>query len=248
MTWKKYIAILLAAVLMAPAANAQAKKYDSLAIIVMDRMSDVISEMESCHFRLHVANDEPGSGAKGLVKNFTDYEIFLSGPDKMLVKAKGYKGHRQFMYNGSQMAFFSFDENNYGLVPAPSTTMQMIDSLHEQFDFDFPAMDFFYPAFTDDVLQDADSVLYLGKIRMQDQEYFHIIAFNSRFTFQCWINNDAYNLPAKFSITYKSQPGSPQYFASFSDWEVNPKLPSGMFDFLPPPGAKRIRIMSKTDR
>lgn len=248
MSWKKYITILLPVILMVQAAGAQAKKkQDSLAIIIIDRMADVIGDMESCRFRLNVANDVRDQ-SRGLIKQFTDYEVFLSGPDKMLVNAQGDKGHRQFMYNGSQMAFFSFDEHNYGILPAPPTTIRMIDSLHDQYDFDFPAVDFFYPAFTDDIIQEADSILFLGTVTMKDKEYFHIIAHNKLVTFQFWVNNDAYNLPAKFAITYKTEAGTPQYLASFSDWEVNPKLPAALFDFLPPPGASRIRIMSKTDR
>jgi hypothetical protein len=65
--------------------------------------------------------------------------------------------------------------------------------------------------------------------------------------YQFWINNDAYNLPAVFSITYKNQQGTPQYLATFSDWQINPTLPDAMFDFQPPPNASKVRIMSKSD-
>ena len=172
----------------------------------------------------------------------------MAGPNKMLVNAYGHKGHRQFMYNGTQFAYYSFDEHNYGLIPAPPTIIKTFDSLSENYDLEFPAADFFYPALTDDLLTHSDSLHFYGIEKIGDKEYFHVIAFNPETTIQFWVNNDAYNLPARYAITYKKQPNNPQYFASFSDWEINPRLPEAMFDFVPPPGAAKLRIQSKKEK
>ena len=124
----------------------------------------------------------------------------------------------------------------------------MIDSINSHYDIEFPAADFFYPAFTDDLLQASDSLTFVGMERMGSKEYFHIISYGKAMDIQFWINNDAYNLPARFSITYKNKPGAPQYLAMFSDWQLNPALPAAMFDFLPPPDATLVRMMSKSDK
>jgi hypothetical protein len=226
---------------------AQPKKQDTLAILIMDRMADVIGDLESCSFKLTVANDAAGP-SKGFVKYFSEYEIYMGGPDKMLVNAHDTKGHRQLWYNGNQLAYYSFDENNYGIVPTPNNLISMIDSVNKKYDVDFPAADFFYPSFTDDLLSYSDSLRFLGMENIGSKEFFHVIAYSKEMDAQFWINNDAYNLPARFAITYKNKPGNPQYLGIFSDWEINPHLPSAMFDFLPPPGAAKVRIMSKTDK
>ena len=152
------------------------------------------------------------------------------------------------MYNGEQLAYYSFDENNYGILPAPNSIIKMIDSLNNHYDIEFPAADFFYPAFTDDLLQNSDSLRFLGMEKIGSKEYFHIISFSKAMDIQFWINNDAYNLPARFSIVYKNKEGNPQYLAMFSEWQINPNLPAAMFDFLPPPGATQVRMMSKSDK
>ena len=243
----KRILIGLLMIPIAIGASAQSKKYDSVAILIVDRMADVIGDLESCSFKLVAASDvwEP---LKGLVKYFSDFDVYLSGPSKMLVNAHGHHGHRQFMYNGNELAYYSFDENNYGIIPTPGNTLRMVDSLHEHYDMEFPAIDFFYPAFTDDLLQGSDSLRFLGMETIGSTEYLHIISFAKDMNVQFWINNDAYNLPARFSITYKNKEGAPQYLALFSDWQVNPKLPDAMFDFLPPPNAARVRMMSKNEK
>jgi hypothetical protein len=225
-------------------ALAQSNKFDSIAIRILDRMSAVIGDLESCSFKLKVANDQPDvSGA--LVKYFNDYDVYMSGPDKMVVTARGSRGHRQFMYNGEQLAYYSFDENNYGIVPAPNTIIAMFDSLNKKYGMEFPAADFFYPALTDDLLQASDSIRYLGIETIGSQDFFHLIAYGKSMNIQFWINNDAYNLPESFAISYKDKKGNPQYIGLFSDWQLNPKLPYSMFEFSPPPQATRLKILSK---
>ena len=227
--------------------KAQTKQQDSIAIIIIDRMTDVIGDLQSCSFKLETANDVQDS-VGGLVKQFANFEVYMSGPDKMLVNARGYKGHREFLYNGQQLAYYSFDEHNYGILPVPDNTIQMIDSIHALYDIEFPAADFFYPTFTDDLLADADTIRFVGKEEINGKEFFHVMAIGKEMDFQFWVNNNAYNLPAKFAITYKNMPGNPQYIAAFTDWQINPDLPDAMFDFLPPPGAAQLTIMSKTDK
>lgn len=243
----KKILIALCGALVSFTTIAQSKKYDTLAILIIDRMTDVIGDLESCSFKLNVANDvdEP---SKGLVKRFTDFDVYMSGPDKMLVIARGYKGHREMWYNGDQMAYYSFDENNYGTIKTPRNIINTIDSLNDLYDIEFPAADFFYPAFTDDLLQSSDSLRFLGLANIGGKQYFDVMSFGKQMNVEFWINNDAYNLPARFAITYKNKESRPQYLGIFSEWQVNPKLPAVMFNFLPPPGATKVRMMSKKDR
>ena len=153
----KRIVICLPILLMVLDLPAQIKRYDTLAVLIMDRMTEVIGELESCSFKLNTATDM-ADPSNGLVKYFSDYEVYMGGPDKMLINAHGHRGHRQLMYNGEQMAYYSFDENNYGIIPTPGNILKMIDSLNDSYDIEFPAIDFFYPAFTDDLLQHSDSL------------------------------------------------------------------------------------------
>lgn len=227
--------------------NAQAKKQDTLAILLIDRMTDVIGDMESCSFKLQIGRDTT-TAEWGTWKRFTDCEVYMSGPDKLLVKYFNDRGHKQIMYNGEQVAYYFREEHNYGVIPAPATTIQMIDSVNKAYHIDFPAADFFYPTFTDDLLANSETLRYLGRSTLNGQECFHILATSKDITLQIWIASDAYNLPVRFAITYKNRPGNPQYEASFSDWQINPRLPDAMFDFEPPPGSTKVRIMSSTDK
>jgi hypothetical protein len=172
----------------------------------------------------------------------------MVGPDKMIVNTWGPKGHRQLWYNGTEFGFFDYAENNYGLVVAPGTIISMIDSIHEYYGIEFPAADFFYPAFTDDLIESSDRIAFLGTTTIQGKSCFSILATGKDMTIQIWISNDSYNLPLKYVIVHPTEKGHAQFEATFSEWQLNPDIPEAMFDFLQPPGAREVRLFSKTDK
>ncbi len=239
---KTFLSIILA--LFAFCGLSQSIKHDSVAIRILDRISDVIGDLQSCSFTLATSSDKKDID-NGMIKHFGVDEVYMVGPDKMLVNIKNQKGHRQYWYNGSQLAYYSYDENNYALVNAPPTIMEMIDTIHADYGIEFPAADFFYPTFTDDIIQNSDQIKYIGQSKINDKECFHILATSKEMNVQIWIANDAFNLPVKLVITYNKKEGQPQYEATLSNWHVNPDLPNAMFNFLPPPGAAKIRMIPK---
>ena len=221
-------------------------KVDSVAVLVLDRMSDVIGELGSCSFNLITSVDQ--KGLYGLEKKFSNYEVYFKGPSKMLVQARSDDFHKGYWYNGEHMVYYSYKENNYSVINAPDSTLVMIDRIHEDYEIEFPASDFFYPAITDDILENFPTVAFLGNKNINGQNCFHILADNDKMTFQVWISDDALTLPIKFSITYKDREAKPQYLAAFSDWKLNPDLPDVLFEFIPPPGSHQITILSKNEQ
>ena len=227
--------------------QAQDSLYNPAAIMILDRMSDVIGDMTSCSFKT-VASHDDLDPQFGWVKHMVTTQVYMKGPDKMVVNYWGQNGHRQCWYDGQQFAIFDYEEKNYGMVAAPSAILPMIDSIHTHFGLDFPAADFFYPAFTDDLLESNDRIDFVGISVVDGHECFQIIARGKTSTTQIWIRNDAFNLPMKYVITDLTKPGYPQYETTFSEWQVNPDLPNAMFNFLPPPGTHQVRLMSTEDK
>lgn len=225
---------------------AQQKTHDSIAIALLERMSNIIGSLQSCRFTVDVEIDVVHE-THGLLKRFDHAEVLMSGTNKLLIDARGYKGHRMLFYNGKQLAYYSFGEHHYGIIPAPASTIKTIDSVYEQYDIEFPAADFFYPAFVEDLLMYTDSLRFLGIEEIEGKPYFHCIAHAPGVSFQIWAGSDPYALPEKYAIHYRSLPGAPQYVATFGSWEINPSLSDALFEFTAPPGARRVTISSKNE-
>lgn len=239
---KKYLTLFVITILpFAISAQTDTRKIDLDAVVVLDQMGETIGELSSVSFHLSVANDELNA-EHNMAKRYKEHEVNMVGPDKMLVKSYSMGRNRGYWYNGDHITYYSFDENNYITVPAPTDIISMIDFMHEKFDMDFPAADFFYPSFTDDVLEAFNTISYKGEVVFGGQPCYLIHAENEDKMIQLWITADAYTLPKNLVITYKKEKNK-QYQATFSDWELNPEIPENIFDFTPPYNAKLISVL-----
>ncbi len=224
-------------------APAQELRIDTVAVMIIDRMASVIGDLTSCSFTLNTSMDVNDPDFGQIKQTWTD-EVYLGGPDKMYIKTQGDKGHRGFWYNGWQAITYSFDENNFATIIAPDNLIDMIDTINKNYGIEFPAADFFYPTFTDDILANFDTVVFLGKKKVFGQECFHILSSNPVVSVQMWFSADAFTLPQKFVILYKKE-GNRQYEAAFSNWKLNPAIPASVFEFTPPPAAREVSILPR---
>ncbi|MDX1761864.1 MAG: DUF2092 domain-containing protein [Christiangramia sp.] len=225
-----------------PSFSQDDQSIDSLAVQVLDRMAEFIGGMNSVSFTANITQDVDGSKF-GLVKEFSRNEVYMVGPDKMHVQSIGTDGHRGYWYNGESLVYYSFKENNYSVVDAPSDIISMMDSINENFDIEFPAADIFYPGIVNTIIENFDHIDYLGEKMIDGKNCFHILASSETTNLQLWISNDAFFLPERFLIIHKDDQHK-QYEVNFLNWEINPVLPVEMFSFEPPPKAKNIAIMA----
>lgn len=222
----------------------EVKDIDSTAIFILDKMGDVIGDLESVTFELNNSSDKLNED-QNIEKQYSTSNICFSGPDKLRIRTEGTEGKKGYWYDGSYLSYYNFDENNYVTLEAPETTLAMIDEMHLNYNFDFPAADFFYPSFTDDLIEHFDTIKFLGKKTIDGEECYHIMATNSELNVQLWVSDKTYLLPKHFVIIYKNK-SNLQYQSTFSNWSLNPNTPNSIFGFLPPPNAKLISILKKS--
>jgi hypothetical protein len=237
--------ILFLFLLLSLTGKAQRSPYDSTALSILDHMGHIIGDLNAVAFDHSAAWDVPGEEFQ-MMQMSGRSRVYLQGPDKMFIDdRRNDNKHRGFWYNGQKFVYYSCDENNYAEVNAPYGIIPTIDTIHELYGVDFPGADFFYPTFTDDLIGQTDRIMYLGKQTVEGKECYHIMAYNDKVTIQIWISAERLPLPVKYVIYYKKKPGNPQYAGIFSDWMINPVFPQSMFDFIPPPGARKVEIMPR---
>ena len=217
---------------------------DSEAVVILDSMSNVVTDLGSCSFTLKTEFDVYNEDL-GNVKLSDVSKIYMRAPDKLLVNKKGDNGQKNFYYNGKTFTYYSVDHNQYADVPAPPTIMETIDSLSSKLGVEFPAADIFYDDLVDSVLANSNILSYLGLTDVEDKECFHVAGATDSITYQLWISADGSYLPAKMVINYITRTGNPQYEALFLDWKLNPVLNDSMFDFVEPEGARKIKFIKK---
>lgn len=217
-------------------------QYDSIAVAILDSMSNEISQLETCSFRFFSEYDIPNDEF-GLITHSESGTVYLKGPDRMFIEKKGDKGHKQFYYNGKSFLLYSFDKNQYAATPASISLIDLIDSLSNYYGVEVPGADILYPDFVDDLLETSNNLIYLGLTLAGDTECYHIAGAKDDITFQIWIRADDHLLPEKISIVYITKPENPKYTILFKDWKLNEIIEDSVFEFSLPAGAQLIKLI-----
>jgi hypothetical protein len=223
---------------------AQTDSVDVQAVVLLDRMSDIIGEMASCSFGLQTSVDKVHP-TLGLVKEYSTHQVHAVGPDKLHVQTKSPSNSYAYWYNGDILMYYSLTYNHYGFIETPENINETIEFVNDGFGLEFPAADFFYPTFTDDLLEHSDYVKYLGLVNIDGVECHHIAAKGPEQSVQLWLSNDTFMLPVRYVIIHKSGDHSIHFEGVFNDWKVNPDLPNAIFDFTAPQSARRISLVPK---
>lgn len=234
--------VFLSVCLLSAHLPAQTRRIDTVAVTILDRMSAVIGELASCSVTIK-SNYDVASKELGLVKHSDEEQLYLHGPSKLLLRSEGDKGSRDLYFDGKKLSYYSRDRNQYGQIDAGMSLVEMIDTVNKLYGIEFPAADFLYPSFVDDILADSKELVYLGLTRVEGKECYHIAGRGQDKTFQFWISDDAFSLPMKMVIVYANREMNPQYEAVLTNWQVNPDLPDALFEFSVPHRAKHIRLM-----
>ncbi|MFD2201338.1 DUF2092 domain-containing protein [Shivajiella indica] len=243
---RKFLILGLLSFLVAISLYAQeSSHFDNRAVVLLDRMSEVIGELNSCSFKLNASSDKVLPEV-GLVKEFFKHQIQFVGPDKMHIQTNAPTNNHFYWYNGDIMMYYSLTYNHYGFIETPDNIIETIDMVNAEYGVDFPAADFFYPTFTDDLIDHSDTIHYLGLVNVDGVDCHHIIAVGPEQHLQLWLRNDTFTLPHRFVILEKSENYTLQYEGIFSEWMINPYLPESIFDFVVPESAKRLTIVPKS--
>jgi len=229
---------ILATALLIVSCTSDKGRYDVRAVEYLDNLSETIGNLNSCSYTLNTVV------LQGNEAEFTkEHDVYMRGPDKMYIHTNGTIGRKGFWYDGSTFAYFSYDKNIFDTVDAPGNIIAAIDQLHNKYGIDFPAADFFYPSFTDDIIDNFNEVLFIGDENIDDIDCVVIRASDEDKVLILWIEKDS-KLPHKMSIVQTNESGN-SYVAVFSNWRINPQLPDILFEFEPPVNSTREKLQPK---
>jgi hypothetical protein len=147
----------------------------------------------------------------------------------------------ELVFDGSAIWAYERDQNVYATIEQPGDIDASLDLVTIELGIPVPVSDFFAKdpsiALAADVLEAQD----LGTSTIDNQPARHIALRKPGVDYQIWIS-DATLLPVRVVITYHDEPGQPQFWAQFLNWETAPTNSDAVFAFSPPEGAESIRF------
>ena len=209
---------------------------------ILREMGEYIREAKEFTFRTEVAYDTLlPNGQK--IQYSGQANISVHRPDKLLVRFDGEERKSRIFYDGKTFTILDARMNVYSVTDVPPTIDDAVDQIVEMYGFSPPIADFVYTDPYKVLIENVDTGFTVGQSLVDGVNCHHLAFTQDVIDWQIWIEQGGRPVPRKLVITYKQEPGSPQYTARFSDWNFQPRLAESSFTFHPPDGADKIDFL-----
>jgi hypothetical protein len=204
--------------------NAQKKKDIKASVEVVDTMDDVLKTGEKIQYS-HVR------------------KLKISEPKQFWIESTGDITNTTIWKDDKTFTLLDRANNVYGQVAAPGSIDETMDMLVDKYGVTTPLADLLSGDLYSVMMKEIKTCRYLGIHYAEGIKCHHIAATQKNIDWQIWI--DAGDVPQlrKIIITYKQQPGAPQYTAILKSFNEVPQFPVDTFTFNAPEGAKKISLL-----
>jgi len=237
------VVVLMLACAMSPSLYAQEAGIDASASSILQSMSDYLKGAEELGFRADIVYDAVSPDGQKLQYGGTA-EVALRRPNRLHVEYNGDENSRTIVIDGRTFTFYDRDNNVYARTDVPSPIDAAIDHAFELYGFSVPIADLVY---SDPYRTLTESVLtgsVVGRHVVDGVVCDHLAFSQETIDWQIWIEDGPRPVPRKLVITYKTEPGMPQYVARLSDWDFAPRFSDRYFEFSPPPGSAEMEFLA----
>ena len=208
----------------------------------MAAMCDYLKSRPSFTFTAEVETDKVYPNGQTIQVSRTA-KVAVKRPDKAYSHVVGDDRDRVFIYDGKTVTVADLDRGVYAVTDAPPTLDAAIDMLEEKYGLSAPLGDLIYGDPCAALLDRVRTGDCVGAHQAVGKACDHLAFTQKTLDWQMWVEKGKTPLPRKFVITDKEIMGWPQYQVTFTDWDVTPHLPAGLFTFKPLEGMRRIEFL-----
>ncbi|MGO4306944.1 DUF2092 domain-containing protein [Cupriavidus sp. RAF12] len=212
---------------------------------ILMRMAEFLGNAHAFSVKLRGGYDvvQP-SGQKieyGELRNIT-----VSRPERLRVESERSDGTKTLaVFTGKEITVVDFANKVYAIEPQPGnlddTIVHFVRDLHLRFPLAMLLVSRL-PAEFDERVRQVD---YVEKTNIQGVPTYHLAARSDGVDIQIWVADGNQPYPVRVVLTYKNEPGQPQFRAQLSDWNFTPKLADDTFVARLPDGAQKIAFAAQ---
>jgi hypothetical protein len=168
--------------------------------------------------------------------------VQLARPDRLHALTLREATEREIWVRGNMLHLHDRMENTFGSITGPNTIDGMIDHLVRAYGVSMPLADLLYSDIDDSLMDAALEGSRIGTTSVEGVPCEHLAFRHENVDWQIWVEAGERAVPRKVVITYKNEPGAPQFVANLWDWNLDPSLPDSLFEFIAPAGAAEIEM------
>lgn len=218
---------------------------DPDALQILKGMTDYLGSQQ--RFSMHTENtyeDVLETGQK--IQFGFSSSIVAQRPNKLRAKQWDGLSKRLYVYDGATLAMYEPGHNLFATIAAPDTIDGMLFFAREALDLVPPTGDMMFSNAFELLTASITSGFVVGKAVIGGVSCTHLAFTTPVVDWQVWIADGDEPLPYKYVLTTRDDPAQPQFVTVISDWDTDPEIADGTFEFEPPASAIEIDII-RTD-
>src|SRR5512143_1998502 len=223
----------------APSSNPPARHVEARAEAELKKMGEFLAKLPRFAFEAEETFDELPDGE--LRRQLTNVRrVAVERPNHLAADATGDTLNRASWYDGRTVTVLDKEHNVYATIEAPGTIDATFDKLEDEYGVVLPLADLLYADPYAVLMAGVTYGRYLGLHQAAGVECHHLAFSQETIEWQIWIDAGDKPLPRKLVISYVQEPGEPQYSAVIRRWNLDSKVPDGLFTFEAPEGAQKV--------
>ena len=219
---------------------------DPEALRLLRQMGKYLGTAREFSFRADITNDVVRAGSQKIQYSGTA-DIAVRRPNKLHSRYSGEDRQTRIFYDGRTFVILDAEKMVYTKTKVPPVIDAAIDKVFDQYDFTVPIADLVYQDPYRTLIENVETGFLVGRPLINGRATFHLAFTQKEIDWQIWIKEGLQPLPRKLLVTYKNEPGSPQYTAILSGWNLHPRLSDSFSEFHPPIGSDEIQFLKVTD-
>lgn len=164
----------------------------------------------------------------------------VSRPNQVRVDTDGDLASRTVWKNKKTFTVLDGSANEYMQIDAPGTIDETIDMLMKKYGISTPLGDLLASNPYEILMSQVETGHYEGIHHVDAIKCHHLSFTQPNIDWQIWIDAGDEPIARKLVITYKLEPGEPQYTVRLLDSEVLTEVPDSVFQPEIPSGAKKV--------
>ena len=167
--------------------------------------------------------------------------LAVSRPNLLRVEQQMSDGAQDLLvFDGQQINVYDSELGVYAQAPQPGSVDDAVVYFVRDLGMRLPLAAMLSTRLPDELSKRVKSVDYVEYTNIFGSGAHHIAARSNTVDFQVWIADGDRPLPLRIVLTYKTEPGQPQFRAQFLGWDEKSQTPADAFKFNPPADAQKI--------
>ncbi len=209
---------------------------------ILREMSEYLKTAREFTFHADVSYDSVLTSGEKIQYGGTA-DVSVRRPDRLHVEYRGDERQSQIIFDGRTFTVYDAAVNVYAVTEVPAEIGAATDRMVEQYGFSVPIADLTYADPYSTLTESVQAGSLVGRHSVDGTPCHHLAFSQEAIDWQIWIEDGPRPVPRKLLITYKEEPGSPQYTARLSGWDFQPRISDHYFQFHPPAGADEIEFL-----